>query len=118
MNWYGNEDAGDLEMMGRADYEGEMNEQRHHEARLAYAKAFAIYSPRGEVLVECCLDKPALLETDAEAVYDEEWGLFYCDSTCFDREGMHNGDGYCEPQEDFGADLGIHCSDPLDRYMD
>jgi len=40
VHYYGNDDAGDLEIMGRADYEGEMAEQREHEQRLAYVERF------------------------------------------------------------------------------
>ena len=88
----------------RAEYEAEMNSQREHEARLAFAEGFARCEGHGDVLVECCTDKPPLKATDTEAVYDEEWGLFYCNPDCFFKEGMHTSEGYYEPQEDFRAD--------------
>jgi len=103
----------------RAEYEAEMNSEREHQARLAFAEGFDHHAKRGETVeVECCCEKPALLATDTEAVYDDDWGLFYCNAECYEKHGMHNGGGYYEPQEDFGADHGIHVSDPLDRYMD
>lgn len=50
MQWYGNEDAGDSESFGRADYSAHINEQRYNEALEAGAtKAEAIAYMQGEI---------------------------------------------------------------------
>lgn len=105
MSWY--EDAGEAE----ADYDGEMAGQRAHEAHLAFLDAFKAYAEHGPVEVDCCERKPLTL-ADSDAVYDSDWGLFYCNSDCFDEHRMHNFGGFDDGPEDFYADLGIHCSDP------
>jgi len=92
-DWYNNEDAGDLEMMGRADYEGEMNAQRIDERRAIFTEAFDLELEVWEKTPSCegcCAD----LHRKTDGVFDEGWALFYCSEKCYEEHGMHNSTSY------------------------
>ena len=108
MTYYGNEDAGDLEIMGRADFEGEMNAQREHAQRLAYVEQFDSctknigYFPTIEVsygvisdtingylpgptdapYCEGCCER--LERSNPEGRYGPQYSLLYCSEECHD----------------------------------
>ena len=101
--WYGNEDAGDLEMMGAADYSGHLGElEADNRSRdwASYVETWANWhkngheeSPTPDGVCEECLGP-----MDASNCHA---GAYSWHCGCYESGGDFN----YEPQEDFGADM-------------